>query len=63
MASIVGSARTVYSSLVYSIGHFKQTNKVAWIEAIVNVVVSVVLVIEYGLVGVAIGTLVSTLII
>lgn len=62
LASIVGSARTVYSSLVYSIGHFKQTNKVAWIEAIVNVVVSVVLVIEYGLVGVAIGTLVSTLI-
>ena len=40
---------------------FKETNKGAWIEAILNVSLSISLVFKYGIVGVAIGTIVSTL--
>lgn len=56
------NARVIYSNLVYSIGHFKQTNFICWVEAISNIVISVCLVIKFGLVGVAIGTLVASLI-
>ena len=54
--------RTIYSTLVYSVGHFKQTNSICWIEAVVNLLLSIILVFRYGIVGVAIGTFVSTLI-
>ena len=62
LASLVVTARTIYSNLVYAVGHFKQTNLVSWIEAITNIVLSIVLVYQFGLIGVAIGTLVSGLI-
>lgn len=62
LACMATSIRSVYSGLVYSIGHFKQTNLISWVEAIVNIVLSIVLVIKFGLIGVAIGTLVSSLI-
>lgn len=45
-----------YSSLTLAAGHFKETRKGAWVEAGVNVLVSVVLVVKFGLIGVAIGT-------
>lgn len=51
--------RYPYSTLVYSKGHFKQTTKYAIIEPIVNIIVSIIFVKKYGLIGVAIGTLVS----
>lgn len=51
--------RYPYSTLVYSKGDFKQTSKYAIIEPIVNIIVSSILVIKYGLIGVAIGTMVS----
>lgn len=54
--------RLPYSTLTYSAGHFKETMKGAWIEAITNVVISVALVLKFGMVGVAIGTLVAMLI-
>ncbi len=60
LACMVTNIRTIYSSLVYSIGHFKQTNMISWVEAIINIVLSVVLVIKFGLIGVAIGTFVSS---
>ena len=43
-------------------GHFKQTRRGSVIEALVNIVLSVILVWKFGLIGVAIGTLVATLI-
>ena len=58
LAGLITCARTIYSTLVYSIGHFKQTNMISWVEAILNIVISVVLVIKFGLIGVAIGTVV-----
>lgn len=51
--------RLPYNSIVLAAGHYKQTQASAMIEAILNISISVVLVSRYGLIGVAIGTLVS----
>lgn len=51
--------RNVYNILICSAGHFKQTQISSITEAIINIIVSVVLVMRHGLVGVAIGTLVA----
>lgn len=51
--------RYPYSTLVYSKGHFKETTKFAIIEPIVNIIISIIFVTKYGLIGVAIGTLIS----
>lgn len=53
--------RLPYQSAVYAAGHFKQTRNGAIVEAILNICISVILVFRYGLIGVAIGTLVSML--
>lgn len=51
------SIRTPYETMVLAANHFKQTQKSAVIEVILNIGVSVVLVFNFGLIGVAIGTL------
>lgn len=53
--------RLPYQSAVYAAGHFKQTRNGAIIEAVMNIVISVILVLFFGLIGVAIGTLLSML--
>lgn len=62
IAEFIWSIREPYSILTKSAGHFKETRKGAWIEAIVNIVISLILVWNFGIVGVAIGTLVAMLI-
>lgn len=62
LSGLIACARTIYSALVYSIGHFKQTNMISWVEAITNIIISVALVMDIGLVGVAIGTVISAFI-
>lgn len=52
--------RVPYQTIVEAAGHFKQTRTGAIIEALLNITISVVLVIKFGLIGVAIGTLVAT---
>ena len=59
-ATFMLSIKDPYNDLVKVVGHFKQTQKGAFLEAILNIVISIALVFNYGLVGVAIGTLVST---
>ncbi len=54
--------RLPFSNVVFAKGHFKQTRNFSIIEPVVNIALSVLLVIKYGLVGVAIGTLISMLI-
>lgn len=44
-------------SLAYSANKFKELTKPAFIEAFINIVVSTVLVIYFGIIGVAIGTI------
>lgn len=49
--------RLPYNIMVLAAGHYKQTQWSAIIEAAINIIVSVVLVFNFGLIGVAIGTL------
>ena len=49
--------RLPYQMITNAAGHFKQTRNGAIFEAIMNITISVVLVIKYGLIGVTIGTL------
>lgn len=59
LAEFMWVIRLPYSSITLAAGHFKETRKGAWIEAISNIVISIVLVWNLGIVGVAIGTLVA----
>ncbi len=59
LANGVFCIRTPYNIMVQAAGHFKETQVSAIIEASSNVVISVLLVYKFGLVGVAIGTLVA----
>ena len=59
LSEYIWAIRLPYSSLTLAAGHFKQTRKGAWVEAIVNIVLSVILVFHFGIVGVAIGTVVA----
>ena len=62
IAEFVSAMRFPYMSLTYAAGHFKQTMKCAIFETTINIVISIILIFKYGLVGVAIGTLVAMLI-
>lgn len=59
LAEAIYCLRDPYVSMAYVSGHFKQTAKYAYGEATMNIVISVLLVQHFGLVGVALGTLVS----
>lgn len=54
--------RQPYNTLIKAAGHFKQTRIGAWVECVVNIIISIILVMYFGLVGVAIGTIVAMLI-
>ncbi len=58
----IWALRLPYNTITLAAGHFKETRIGAWVEAILNIVVSLVLVIKFGLEGVAIGTIVSMLV-
>jgi len=49
--------RTPYQALVLAAGHYRQTRNGAIMEAVINLIISVLLVNRYGLVGVAVGSL------
>ncbi len=51
--------RCSYSCIIYVAGHFKQTMRNCFVEAGINIVISLLLVGKYGLIGVAIGTLIA----
>lgn len=59
LAQAVYCCRLPYYMLVNAAGHYKQTQGSAIFEAVLNIVVSVVLVFHYGLIGVAVGTFVA----
>lgn len=58
-AGLVTCLRVPYHNLVIAAGHFRQTQTAAYAEAFLNIGISAVLVSRFGLVGVAVGTLVS----
>ena len=59
LSEFMWSIRLPYSSISTAAGHFKQTKKGAWVEALTNIILSIILVFKFGIVGVAIGTLVA----
>ena len=52
--------REPYNLIINSANHFKQTVKGAVWEAVINIVISISLVFKFGIVGVAIGTLIAS---
>ena len=61
IACLLHCLRTTYHNMIIAAGHFKQTNIASYGEAAINIVISILLVIKFGLVGVAIGTVTATL--
>ena len=59
-AYAIYSLRFVYSNIVFAGGKFKETRRYSIIEVILNFVISIILIKPLGLVGVAIGTCVSS---
>lgn len=51
--------RCSYSCIVSAAGHFKQTMRNCYVEAVINIIISLLLVNKYGLTGVGIGTLIA----
>lgn len=58
-ATFISCVRLPYQNLVEASGHFYQTRNGAIEEAIINVMVSIIFVKNYGCVGVVIGTIVA----
>ncbi len=61
LSSFIYCLRMPYHSVIISAGHFKQTRAAAYGEALINIVLSLILVNKFGLNGVAIGTLAATM--
>ena len=61
IAEAIYCYRDPYVSVAYASGHFKETALYAYLEAAMNIIISIILVIKFGLIGVAIGTFVSML--
>ena len=59
LAEFMWSIRLPYSGITLAAGHFRQTNKGAWVEVFTNLIISIALVFRFGMIGVAIGTLVA----
>ena len=59
-ASVLYCFRMPYHQMIIAAGRFKETRTAAYGEAIINILSSIILVIRYGIVGVAIGTVLAT---
>lgn len=59
LAEAMYCIRMPYNNMVSAAGQFRQTQYAAVIEAGINIILSTVLVWRYGLIGVAVGTLVA----
>lgn len=57
IAIYIRSVREVYYGIIKAAGHFRETRIGAWVECITNIVISLLLVQQFGIVGVAIGTI------
>ena len=59
LAEMTYCLREPYVSAAYSAGHFKQVSMYAYAEAALNIIISLLLVRRFGILGVALGTLIS----
>ncbi len=51
--------RTPYNAVILAAGHYKETSKAAYLEAFINIFLSLVLVKKAGITGVVLGTVVA----
>ncbi len=61
LSGLLWCLRIPYQSVVLAAGKFKETKNGAIAEPIINIVLSVILVIRFGIVGVAVGTVAAML--
>ena len=62
LAEAIYCIRIPYHSVVLAAGHYKETRNGAFVEAFINIVISIILVRENGpFIGVAIGTIAAML--
>lgn len=61
LAYVFFCIRLPYQNIVEAAGHFKQTKNGAYIEAAINLSTSIVLAWRFGIIGVAVGTLLAML--
>lgn len=59
LAMAIYCLRAPYVGTVFAAGHFRRTNRIAFTEAALNLGISLLLIRNFGLIGIAIGTLVS----
>lgn len=59
ISGLCSMLKAPYNSLALDAGKFKETKNGAWIEATINVLVSIIMVKKLGLIGVIFGTLLS----
>ncbi len=57
LAEVIFALRTPYYSLINAAGMYKQTKKLVIIESAINVIISILAVLLWGLIGIAIGSL------
>ena len=60
ISALLTSLRAPYHNMTIAAGKFKETRVAAYGEALINIILSVILVLNFGLVGVAIGTVAAT---
>ena len=61
LANALHCLRYPYSIMVHAAGHFKQTQRSYIVSTVLNLVISIVAATRFGLIGVAIGTLIGML--
>ena len=61
LASFFYCLRLPYHHMIMAAGHFKETKAGAYGEAAINIILSIILVSQFSLIGVAIGTVVAVL--
>ena len=61
LAAMFNCFRIPYQTIVYAAGKFKETRNGSIIEAFLNIIISILLVLKLGLVGVVIGTLIAAI--
>ena len=54
------SVREPYIQLTYCAGLFKETQNIAFCEAVINILISIALIFKFGIIGVAFGTVISS---
>ena len=56
------AVRLPYASLILALGHFRETKNGAWIETILNIIISVLIVNRLGMTAIAMATFVVMLV-